>query len=107
MFEVSASGRLPNETHPRHYCHLYAGGQLTDDGVVYDQSGALTHAVRGANLSVANLWATAGYFSTDNPQAGTPDSGLIMPPLNFDYNGIESYSDMVGAISAVPVTSQI
>lgn len=89
MFEVSASGRLPNEIHPRYYCHLYAGDQLSDDGTVYDKSGALSHASRGANLSVANLWATAGYFTTDNPASGTPDSGLIMPPLNFDYNGGE------------------
>lgn len=89
LFEVSASGKLPNEIHPRHYCHLYAGDQLADDGIVYDQSGALAHATRGANLSVANMWSTAGYFSTDNPVSGTPDSGLILPPLNFDYNGGE------------------
>ena len=89
MFEVSASGRLPNEVHPRHYCHLFAGDQMADDGIVYDQSGALSHATRGANLAIANLWATSGYFSTDNPVSGTPDAGLIMPPLNFDYNGGE------------------
>lgn len=89
LFEVSASGRLPNEAHPRHYCHLFAGDQVADDGIVYDQSGSLSHATRGANLAIANLWANSGYFSTDNPVSGTPDAGLIMPPLNFDYNGGE------------------
>jgi hypothetical protein len=89
LFVVSASGKMPSDAHSRYYCHLYAGDQVADDGVVYDQSGALSHAVRGANLSVANLWVSSGYFSTDNPASGTPDSGLVMPPLNYDYNGGE------------------
>lgn len=74
---------------PNYYCHLYAGKQLADDDFIYDLSGKNNNAIRGANLSRAQLWANAGYFSTIDPVGGSTNSVLRIPALNFDYMGGE------------------
>ncbi len=72
-----------------YYFHGFAGGQTTSDAKFYDRSGAGNHGVFGANLSVANAWANAGFVSTVDPAGGTEDSVIRMPPLNFDFAGGE------------------
>lgn len=78
----AASGRVT--PHPYYHFHGYAGGQSSDDDKFYDLSG-INHASRGANLSISQLWANAGYASTVNPTSGVTDTVLRMPSLNFDY----------------------
>lgn len=78
-----------NQPHPRYYTHLFASNQALGDGKAYDMSGAGNHAVRGANLTDAQLFANAGFFTTIDPATGVTDSVLHLPSLNFDYNGGE------------------
>jgi len=75
--------------HPRYHFHGYAGDQITGDSKFFDRSGMGNHAVRGANLSEAQMLANAGYVSTVDPAGGATDSVLRIPNLNFDYNGGE------------------
>ncbi len=75
--------------HPRYHFFGYAGDQITGDGKFFDRSGMGNHAVRGANLSDTQLFATPGYVTTANPVTGATDSVLRMPNLNFDYAGGE------------------
>lgn len=75
--------------HPYYHFHGFAGGQLPDDSTFNDLAG-LNHAVRGANLSISQLWTTAaGYASTIDPASGVTDSVLRIPPVNFDYSAGE------------------
>lgn len=75
--------------HPRYHFHGYAGDQITGDSKFFDRSGMGNHAIRGANLSEANMLANAGYVSTVDPVGGAADSVLRIPNLNFDYAGGE------------------
>ncbi len=77
--------------HPRYHFHGYAGDQISGDGKFFDLSPLGNHAVRGANLSEAQMLANAGYISTLNPSAGAADSVLRIPNLNFDYAGGEKF----------------
>lgn len=82
----SSTGKTTS--HPYYHFHGYAGGQVSGDDKFYDMSG-INHASRGANLSVSQLWANAGFASTVDPATGVTDSVLRMPSLNFDYAGGE------------------
>lgn len=75
--------------HPRYHFHGYAGDQISGDGKFFDRSPLGNHAVRGANLSEANMLANAGYVSTVDPVGGATDSVLRMPNLNFYHAGGE------------------
>ncbi len=75
--------------HPRYHFHGYGGENVTGDSKFFDRSGMGNHAVRGANLSEANMLANAGYVSTIDPAGGATDSVLRIPNLNFDYAGGE------------------
>lgn len=75
--------------HPRYHFYGFAGDQIAGDGKFFDRSPLGNHAVRGASLSDAQLFANAGYVSTVDPTGGTPDTVLRMPNLNFDYAGGE------------------
>lgn len=91
--QLIASGDAANATlealHPYYHFHGFAGDQAADDSVFYDKSG-INHAVRGANLSVSQLWTTApGYASTIDPVTGLTDSVLRIPAINFDYSSGE------------------
>lgn len=77
--------------HPRYHFHGYAGDQISGDGKFFDRSPLGNHAVRGANLSEANMLANAGYVSTLNPTGGATDSVLRIPNLNFDYAAGEKF----------------
>ncbi len=75
--------------HTGYHFHGFAGDQSTDDSLFYDKSG-INHAVRGANLSVSQLWTTnAGYASTVDPVVSFTDSVLRIPSINFNYAGGE------------------
>jgi len=78
---------LRTQAHPRYHFHGYAGDQLLGDGRFADRSPLGNHAVRGANLSDAQLFANAGYVSTIDPAGGATNSVLRIPNLNFDYSG--------------------
>ncbi|MCB1563345.1 MAG: hypothetical protein KDJ75_07210 [Alphaproteobacteria bacterium] len=67
----------------------FAGEQITGDGKFFDRSGQDHHALRGADLSDANMFANSGYISTVDPATGVTDSTLHIPSLNFDYAGGE------------------
>ena len=71
--------------HPRYHFHGWAAENITGDSKFFDRSGMGNHAVRGANLSEANMLANAGYVSTVDPAGGATDSALRIPNLNF-YN---------------------
>ena len=75
--------------HPRYHFHGFAGDIISGDGKFFDRSPLGNHAVRGANLSEANMLANAGYVSTVDPVGGSADSVLRIPNLNFDYAGGE------------------
>jgi len=77
--------------HPRYHFHGWAGDQITGDSKFFDRSGMGNHAVRGANLSEAQMLANAGYVSTVDPAGGATDSVLRIPNLNFDYAGGEKF----------------
>lgn len=74
--------------HPYYHFHGFAGNQIAGDSKFFDMS-AGNHGVRGANLSDAGMFATAGYMSTVNPKVGVADSTIHIPPINFDYAGGE------------------
>lgn len=85
------SGLVSRQTspHPRYHFLGYGGENVTGDSKFFDRSGMGNHAVRGANLSEANMLANAGYVSTVDPVGGSADSVLRIPNLNFDYAGGE------------------
>jgi len=85
------SGLVSRQTspHPRYHFLGYGGENVTGDSKFFDRSGMGNHAVRGANLSEANMLANAGYVSTVDPAGGATDSVLRIPNLNFDYAGGE------------------
>ena len=60
-----------------------------DDGSVLDLSGNGNHATRGANLSIAQMNGTAGYYQTLLAGTNGHDPSLHMPSINFDYDGGE------------------
>ncbi len=80
-----------NGPHPRYHFHGFAGEIVSGDSKFFDRSGMGNHAVRGADLSEANMLANAGYVSTLNPSVGAADSVLRIPNLNFDYVGGEKF----------------
>lgn len=90
--ELSAGGAdVPSaQVHPAYFCHLFAGNLTADDGTIYDQSGAGNNATRGANLSIAQMAAAAGYATTVAPVTGALDSVLHLPSLNFNFNAGEA-----------------
>lgn len=81
---ADTGGEAATAIHPYYHFHGFAGTQAADDDKFYDLSG-VNHATRGANLSVSQLWATAGYASTVDSASGAVDSVLRIPSLNFDY----------------------
>lgn len=72
-----------------YFCHAYAPNQQSTDNGFYDLL-AISDGARGANLSVPQLWANAGYASTLDPSAGVVDSGIAFPALAWDWNAGES-----------------
>jgi len=93
--------------HPRYHFHGYAGDIISGDSKFFDRSGMGNHAVRGANLSEANMLANAGYVSTLNPVGGATDSVLRIPNLNFDYAGGEKLIiHWLGKITPEGVTTE-
>lgn len=77
-----------DSAHPYYHFHGFAGDQIDGDSMFYDKA-ASNHAVRGANLSNAQLWATAGYASTVDSTGPAPDPVLRIPAIDFDYAGGE------------------
>lgn len=77
-----------NAAHPYYHFHGFAGNQTAGDSKFFDLSG-INHGIRGANLSDATMFATAGYVSTPDPAEGTPDSAIRIPAINFDYEAGE------------------
>ncbi len=75
--------------HPRYHFQGWAAENITGDSKFFDRSGMGNHAVRGANLSEADMLANAGYVSTINPAGGATDSVLRIPNLNFYHAGGE------------------
>lgn len=75
--------------HPRYHFHGYAGDQISGDGKFFDRSPLGNHAVRGANLSDAQMLGSSGYAATTNPVSGATDTSLRIPNLNFNYNAGE------------------
>lgn len=86
---VGAGGSLAFEVHPNLWCDISAQNLCADDGAALDRSGAQRHATRGAQISIAEMNATAGYFASK--RAGTPGDNTILhlPSINFDYDGGE------------------
>lgn len=74
--------------HSYYYFHGFAGNQIAGDSKFFDLA-AGNHGVRGANLSDATAFTTAGYIATANPGVATEDAGIHLPSLNFDYSGGE------------------
>ena len=72
-----------------YFVHAYAPNQVSTDNKFYDLL-AISDGGRGAYLSVAQLWANAGYASTLDPTGGVVDSGLAFPALDWNWNGGES-----------------
>lgn len=81
---VSAQDGL-RSIHPCYFFHGYAGNQGAGDSVMFDLTGCGNHAMRGANLSDAEMFANAGYVTTKAP-ANPYDICLRIPNLNFDYS---------------------
>lgn len=77
-----------NAPHPYYHFHGFAGMQAAGDGKFFDLA-AGNHGIRGANLSDAQLFGTAGYASTIDPVGGTTDSVIRIPSVNFDYSAGE------------------
>lgn len=69
--------------HPYYYFHGFAGKQIAGDSVFFDIA-AGNHGVRGADLSDAQMFANAGYVTTNAPSSPY-DIAIRMPNLNFDY----------------------
>ena len=72
-----------------YFFHGFAANQA-DDSKFRDISGNPNDGAFGANLSIANAWATAGYVSTVDPTGGATDSVIRIPAVNLDYNAGES-----------------
>lgn len=75
--------------HPRLWAQFSGTKLCADDGSVLDLSGSGNHAVRGADLSIAEMNATAGYFATDLAGSNGDKTMLTLPSINFDFNGGE------------------
>lgn len=75
--------------HSAYFHHSFAGAQILGDGALYDISGNIADALPGEHLANSDLWATAGYAATLDPDTDTEDSVLRLPNLNYDYNGGE------------------
>lgn len=75
--------------HARYHFCASAIDQIAGDSKMFDRSSLLNHGIRGANLTDAQLFATAGYFSTINPVGGSTDSVIRIPNMNLHYNGNE------------------
>lgn len=75
--------------HPYYHFHGFAGNQVAGDGKFFCLATGINHGERGANLSDAQMFGTAGYVSTVDPAGGVADSTIHIPNLNFDYAGGE------------------
>jgi hypothetical protein len=103
QFATDAGGAVLGISHPTsggiitlaagvssgYFCHAYAPNQITTDDKFFDLL-AISDGARGAHLSVAQLWANAGYASTLDPSAGVADSGIAFPALAWDWFAGES-----------------
>lgn len=78
------------DIHPRTHFFCSALRTLKDSDRMWDQGPLGNHVLRGANLSIAQLWANYPYMSTVDPAGGSPDSVLRAPNLNLDYAAGES-----------------
>ncbi len=75
--------------HPNLWHQSFAGLAVADDAAVQDISGNGRHATRGANLSLVQLHAAPGYYSTVLAGTNGHNTTLEMPSINFDYDGGE------------------
>ncbi|HET8728319.1 MAG TPA: hypothetical protein VFO41_12465, partial [Alphaproteobacteria bacterium] len=75
--------------HSAYFHHSFAGNQILGDLALHDISGNIADGLPGAHLANDDLWATAGYASTLDPDTDTEDSVIRLPNLNPDYNGGE------------------
>lgn len=82
-----AGNVITSRVHPYYFFHGYAGNQLAGDSVFYDMAVG-NHGVRGADLTDAQMFANAGYVTTNAP-SNPYDIAIRMPNLNFDYAGGE------------------
>lgn len=90
MIRSSGQPRGYNEAlvHPYYHFHGFAGNQIAGDGKLFDLA-AGNHGLRGANLTDASMFTSAGYVSTTDPTGGTLDTAIHIPSLNYDYIGGE------------------
>lgn len=79
---------LASPVYPYYHFHGFAKNQILGDPKFWDIA-AGNHGARGANLSGAQMFAHAGYVSTVDPVAGSTDSAIRIPAINFDYGGGE------------------
>ena len=86
---LSAAGVTLNTIHPAYICHLYAGNLTADDSKFIDSTGQ-NDGVRGANLSIAQMGANAGYATAIGPLTGSLDSVIHLPITGFDFNSGEA-----------------
>jgi hypothetical protein len=73
-----------DKSHPYYFFHGYAGNQFAGDSMFFDFA-AGNHGVRGANLSDAEMFATAGIVTTKAP-SNPYDTCIRLPNLNYDYS---------------------
>jgi hypothetical protein len=57
--------------HPRYHFHGWAAENITGDSKFFDRSGMGNHAVRGANLSEANMLQMRVMYQRLNPAGGS------------------------------------
>lgn len=98
---LDASGRVKSLTdldgnsyplgtvHPKLWTQFSGTVMCADEGAVLDLSGNGNHATRGANVSIAQMNAAAGYYQTLLAGTNGHDPSLHMPSINFDYDGGE------------------
>lgn len=82
-------GVNPLAKHPYYHFHGCGANQYLGDSKFLDMSG-INHGIRGANLSDAAMFATAGYVTTVNPATSLTDSVIRIPAINFDYSAGET-----------------
>lgn len=75
--------------HPNLWAQYSATALCVDDPKVLDLSGNERHAVRGAQLSIANMNSAPGYFKTLLASSNGDDPALLLPSINYDLNGGE------------------
>ena len=73
--------------HPYYFFHGYAGNQFAGDDKFLDMA-AGNHGIRGADLSDSQMFANAGFVTTNAP-SNPYDIALRMPNLNYDYSAGE------------------